>query len=129
VGGSGRQEPVGPGRGRIAAAGRLETVISVNSEGPYFVVTAHDAKGRALGRSATVKRTTAAWGRALTQDSRLIGQLEPGAVELTASHLHRGVARAEGGGDRKITIADGRADLAAETRRPAGGGAARTRCR
>jgi hypothetical protein len=34
-------------------------VISVNSEGPYFAVTAHDASGRQLGRSATVKRTTA----------------------------------------------------------------------
>jgi hypothetical protein len=42
-------------RGGTAAAG----VISVNSEGPYFAVTAHDAGGRQLGRSATVKRTTA----------------------------------------------------------------------
>jgi hypothetical protein len=31
----------------------------VNSEGPYFAVTAHDANGRQLGRSATVKRITA----------------------------------------------------------------------
>jgi hypothetical protein len=37
----------------------FETVISVNSEGPYFAVTAHDSSGRPLGRSATVKRTTA----------------------------------------------------------------------
>jgi hypothetical protein len=37
----------------------FETVISVNSEGPYFAVTARDASGRQLGRSATVKRTTA----------------------------------------------------------------------
>src|SRR5215475_6769451 len=48
----------------LAAAGSqrragFETVISVNSEGPYFAVTAHDASGRQLGRSATVKRTTA----------------------------------------------------------------------
>jgi hypothetical protein len=35
----------------------FETNISVNSEGPYFAVTAHDASGRQLGRSATVKRT------------------------------------------------------------------------
>src|SRR5215831_7510130 len=39
--------------------GGFETVISVNSEGPYFAVTAHDASGRRLGRSATVKRITA----------------------------------------------------------------------
>ena len=39
--------------------GGFETVISVNSEGPYFAVTAHDASGRQLGRSATVKRTAA----------------------------------------------------------------------
>jgi hypothetical protein len=48
----------------LAAAGSqprggFETVISVNSEGPYFAVTAHHASGRQLGRSATVKRTTA----------------------------------------------------------------------
>jgi hypothetical protein len=59
VDGSGRQEPVSPGGGRIAAAGGFETVISVNSEGPYFAVTAHDASGRQLGRSATVKLTSA----------------------------------------------------------------------
>lgn len=35
----------------------FETVISVNSEGPYFAVTAHDASGRQLARSATVRRT------------------------------------------------------------------------
>jgi len=48
----------------LAAAGSqrragFETVISVNSEGPYFAVTAQDAGGRPLGRSATVKRVTA----------------------------------------------------------------------
>jgi len=48
----------------LAAAGSqrragFETMISVNSEGPYFAVTAHDASGRQLGRSATVKRTAA----------------------------------------------------------------------
>ena len=48
----------------LAAAGSqrragFETVISVNSEGPYFAVTAHDSSGRPLGRSATVKRITA----------------------------------------------------------------------
>jgi hypothetical protein len=34
----------------------FETVISVDSDGPYFVVTAQDATGRQLGRSAVVKR-------------------------------------------------------------------------
>jgi hypothetical protein len=48
----------------LAAAGSqrragFETMISVNSEGPYFAVTAHDSNGRPLGRSATVKRITA----------------------------------------------------------------------
>jgi hypothetical protein len=48
----------------LAAAGSqrragFETVISVNSEGPYFAVTAHDSSGRPVGRSATVKRTSA----------------------------------------------------------------------
>ena len=48
----------------LAAAGSqeragFETMISVNSEGPDFAVTAHDASGRPLGRSATVKRATA----------------------------------------------------------------------
>jgi hypothetical protein len=37
----------------------FETIISVNSEGPYFAVTAHDSSGRQLGRSSTVKRTAA----------------------------------------------------------------------
>ncbi len=36
----------------------FETMIAVTSEGPYFAVTAHDASGRQLGRSATVKLTT-----------------------------------------------------------------------
>jgi hypothetical protein len=48
----------------LAAAGSqrragFETIISVNSEGPYFAVTAHDSTGRQLGRSTTVKRTAA----------------------------------------------------------------------
>ena len=48
----------------LAAAGSqrragFETMISVNSEGPYFAVTAHDASGHELGRSTTVKRATA----------------------------------------------------------------------
>jgi hypothetical protein len=48
----------------LAAAGSqqrhgFETTISVNSEGPYFAVTAHDATGRLLGRSATVRRAAA----------------------------------------------------------------------
>lgn len=33
----------------------FETVIVVNSDGPYFAVTARDSKGQWLGRSATVK--------------------------------------------------------------------------
>jgi Arylsulfotransferase (ASST) len=37
----------------------FETMISVNSEGPYFAVTAQDGSGRQLGRSATVKRAGA----------------------------------------------------------------------
>ena len=36
----------------------FETVISVDSEGPYFAVTAQDAGGRQLGRSAVVKRAS-----------------------------------------------------------------------
>ena len=35
----------------------FETNISVNSEGPYFAVIAHDASGKQLGRSPTVKRS------------------------------------------------------------------------
>jgi hypothetical protein len=31
-------------------------VITVNSPGPYFAVTAHDATGHLLSRSGTVKR-------------------------------------------------------------------------
>ena len=37
----------------------FETVISVNSEGPYFAVTAQDAAGHQLGRSATVRQSRA----------------------------------------------------------------------
>ena len=37
----------------------FETMISVNSEGPYFAVTAQDGSGRQLGRSATVRRARA----------------------------------------------------------------------
>ena len=48
----------------LAAAGSqpragFETKISVNSEGPFFAVTAHDASGRQVGRSATVRRSGA----------------------------------------------------------------------
>jgi hypothetical protein len=32
----------------------FETMITVNSTGPYFAVTANDASGHVLGRSATV---------------------------------------------------------------------------
>jgi hypothetical protein len=37
----------------------FETMISVNSEGPYFAVIAQDGRGRQLGRSATVRRVGA----------------------------------------------------------------------
>ena len=37
----------------------FETMISVNTEGPYFAVTAQDGRGRQLGRSATVRRVGA----------------------------------------------------------------------
>jgi hypothetical protein len=37
----------------------FETMISVNSEGPYFAVTAQDGSGRRLGRSVTVRRADA----------------------------------------------------------------------
>ena len=33
----------------------FETIITVNSSGPYFAVTANDASGHVLGRSGTVK--------------------------------------------------------------------------
>jgi hypothetical protein len=33
----------------------FETVIAANSVGPYFAVTAHDATGKLIGQSATVK--------------------------------------------------------------------------
>jgi hypothetical protein len=33
----------------------FETMITVNSSGPYFAVTANDANGHVLGRSGTVK--------------------------------------------------------------------------
>jgi hypothetical protein len=33
----------------------FETAITVNTSGPYFAVTAHDASDRVLGRSATVR--------------------------------------------------------------------------
>lgn len=35
----------------------FETIIPVDSDGPYFAVTAHDSSGRPLGQSATVRRT------------------------------------------------------------------------
>jgi len=44
--------------GSQARAG-FETMISVNTEGPYFAVIAHDMSGGELGRSATVRLTTA----------------------------------------------------------------------
>jgi hypothetical protein len=37
----------------------FETMIPVNSDGPYFAVTAHDSTGRQLGQSATIRRTSA----------------------------------------------------------------------
>jgi hypothetical protein len=48
----------------LAAAGSqpwagFETKIPVNSDGPYFAVTAHDASGRQLGRSATIRHAQA----------------------------------------------------------------------
>ena len=36
----------------------FETMIPVNSDGPYFAVTAHDPSGQQLGQSATVRRTS-----------------------------------------------------------------------
>lgn len=50
--------------GTLAAAGSqpwagFETKVPVNSDGPYFAVTAHDASGRRLGRSATVRHAQA----------------------------------------------------------------------
>ena len=36
----------------------FETMITVNSPGRYFAVTADDASGRVLGRSPTVRRET-----------------------------------------------------------------------
>jgi hypothetical protein len=36
----------------------FETMIPVNSDGPYFAVTAHDSSGQQPGRSATVRRTS-----------------------------------------------------------------------
>ena len=33
----------------------FETMITVNSSGPYFAVTANDASGHVLGRSNTVQ--------------------------------------------------------------------------
>jgi Arylsulfotransferase (ASST) len=54
----------GRNRSALTAAGSqprdgFETLISVNSEGPYFAVTALDAAGNQLGRSATVQRSSA----------------------------------------------------------------------
>ena len=36
--------------------GNFETAITVRADGPYFAVTANDAHGHVLGRSATVRR-------------------------------------------------------------------------
>jgi hypothetical protein len=44
------------------------------------------------------------------QDVRLIDHPEPCVIGLTAGNLHRGIARAGGGGDRDIAIPDRRAD-------------------
>jgi hypothetical protein len=46
--------------GALAKAGSqrragFETAITVNTEGPYFAVTAADASGHVLARSATVR--------------------------------------------------------------------------
>ena len=38
--------------------GGFETAITVNSEGPYFAVTAHDASGNTLGQSPTARLAT-----------------------------------------------------------------------
>jgi hypothetical protein len=53
--------PIDPAASRPAVAGRagIETMISVNSEGPYFAVAAQDGRGRQLSRSATVMRVGA----------------------------------------------------------------------
>lgn len=40
--------------GSVARAG-FETAVAVRDSGPYFAVQAHDAKGKALGKSAVVK--------------------------------------------------------------------------
>jgi hypothetical protein len=41
---------------KVGSQGRsgFETMITVNSAGPYFAVTAQDAGGHVLGQSATV---------------------------------------------------------------------------
>jgi hypothetical protein len=50
----------GTSAGTLAKAGSqgrsgFETMITVNSAGPYFAVTAQDAGGHVLGHSATVQ--------------------------------------------------------------------------
>jgi len=42
---------------KVGSQGRsgFETMIAVNSAGPYFAVTAQDAGGHLLGQSATVQ--------------------------------------------------------------------------
>jgi hypothetical protein len=50
----------GPAAGALATVGAqrrsgFETTITVNSTGPYFAMTAQDASGHPLGRSATVR--------------------------------------------------------------------------
>jgi hypothetical protein len=50
----------GPSATTLAKAGSqprsgFETMIAVNSAGPYFAVTAQDAGGHVLGQSATVR--------------------------------------------------------------------------
>ena len=40
---------------RPSGGSGFETMITVNSVGPYFAVAAEDASGRVLARSATVR--------------------------------------------------------------------------
>jgi hypothetical protein len=48
------------GLGQVGSQQRagFETAITVNTTGPYFAVTAHDAAGHVLGQSATVRLAT-----------------------------------------------------------------------
>lgn len=53
---AGRTAAALAGAGAQPRAG-FETIIPVDSDGPYFAVAAHDSSGRPLGQSATVRRT------------------------------------------------------------------------